>query len=393
MSAALFNRNPDLKRLWHEGYQIRVENGNLVMYDVPYLNARGEIKTGKITSTLLLSGDITQKPEPHTVHFEGEFPCDTSGRSLSSIAAGNQVPADLHAVMAHYLSTKPDERGYTDYYQKMTTYANIISSYASAVDNTVSARKVWQALPDEEIIFNYLENASGRAGIEKLTERLSKEKIAIVGVGGTGSYILDQIAKTPVQEIRLIDGDEFLQHNAFRAPGAPTIDQLREVPKKVDYFRSIYSNMHRGITAHAVAIDATSVQLLDGITFAFLCMDAGQSKRTIVERLEHMGVPFIDVGMGLDLTDGTLGGILRVTLSTPKERQHARSKISFEERSGENLYGSNIQVADLNALNAALAVIRWKRYLAFYRDLEGEFNSLYTVDGNCLANGEADAAS
>ncbi|MBR8031893.1 ThiF family adenylyltransferase [Burkholderia vietnamiensis] len=392
MSAALFNRNPDLKRLWDEGYQIRVENGNLVMHEVPYLNARGEIKTGKITSTLLLSGDTTQKPEPHTVHFEGEFPCDTNGKPLSKIAAGNQVPADLHALMAHYLSTKPDDRGYTDYYQKMTTYTNIISSCASAVDNTVSARKVWQALPDEESIFNYLENASGRAGIEKLTDRLSKEKIAILGVGGTGSYILDQIAKTPVREIRLIDGDEFLQHNAFRAPGAPTIDQLREVPKKVDYFRSIYSNMHRGITAHAVAIDETSVHLLDGITFAFLCMDAGQSKRIIVERLERMGVPFIDVGMGLDLTDGTLGGILRVTLSTPQERQYARSKISFEERSGENLYGSNIQVADLNALNAALAVIRWKRYLAFYRDLEGEFNSLYTVDGNCLANGEADAA-
>ncbi|WP_186114427.1 ThiF family adenylyltransferase [Burkholderia gladioli] len=392
MSAALFNRNPDLKRLWDEGYQIRVENGNLVMYEVPYLNARGEIKTGKITSTLLLSGDMTQKPEPHTVHFEGEFPCHTNGTPLSSIAVGSQVPADLHAVMAHYLSTKPGAIGYSDYYQKMTTYANIISSHASAVDNTASARKVWQALPDEESIFNYLENASGRAGIEKLTERLSKEKIAIVGVGGTGAYVLDQIAKTPVQEIRLIDGDEFLQHNAFRAPGAPTIDQLREVPKKVDYFRNIYSNMHRGITAHAIAIDEMSVQLLDGITFAFLCMDAGQSKRIIVERLELMGVPFIDVGLGLDLTDGTLGGILRVTLSTPQERRYARSKISFEERSGENLYGSNIQVADLNALNAALAVIRWKRHLAFYRDLEGEFNSLYTVDGNCLANGETDAA-
>ncbi|RQS14466.1 hypothetical protein DIE06_24145 [Burkholderia sp. Bp8998] len=200
-----------------------------------------------------------------------------------------------------------------------------------------------------------------RRGGRQPPQRLSNEKIAIVGVGGTGSYILDQIAKTPVREIRLIDGDEFLQHNAFRAPGAPTIDQLREVPKKVDYFRNIYSNIHRGITAHAVAIDETSVRLLDDITFAFLCMDAGQSKRIIVERLELMGVPFIDVGMGLDLTDGTLGGILRVTLSTPQERQYARSRISFEERSGENLYGSNIQVADLNALNAALAVIRWKR--------------------------------
>jgi len=43
---------------------------------------------------------------------------------------------------------------------------------------------------------------------------------------------LDFIAKTPVREIRIIDGDEFLQHNAFRAPGAPTLDELRELPKR-----------------------------------------------------------------------------------------------------------------------------------------------------------------
>ena len=33
---------------------------------------------------------------------------------------------------------------------------------------------------------------------------------------------------------------------------------------------------------------------------------------------------------------------------------------------GEDDYSSNIQVADLNALNAILAIIRWKRYLGFY---------------------------
>ena len=74
MSAALFNRNSDLKRLWDEGYRMRVEGGSLVMLNVPYVNAKGEVKEGKIISPLLLAGDVTQKPEPHTVHFEGEFP-------------------------------------------------------------------------------------------------------------------------------------------------------------------------------------------------------------------------------------------------------------------------------------------------------------------------------
>jgi len=77
-----------------------------------------------------------------------------------------------------------------------------------------------------------------------------------------------------VLEIRVIDGDEFLQHNAFRAPGAPSIEQLREAPKKVDYLKSIYSKMHKGIVAHAVTLDASNLHLLDGITFAFLCINA-----------------------------------------------------------------------------------------------------------------------
>ncbi|MGA3845332.1 ThiF family adenylyltransferase [Ralstonia nicotianae] len=386
MSAALFNRNSDLKRLWDEGYKVRIEGGTLVMLDVPYVNAKREVKMGKIISPLCLAGDVTQKPEPHTVHFEGEFPCNAQGCPLQNIAVGGQVPPDLHAVGAHHFSTKPDANGYSDYHQKMTTYANIIAGPAGQIEPEASPRKFWQPMGDEDNIFNYVENASGRAGIEELTVRLAGDRIAILGVGGTGSYVLDLVAKTPVREIRLIDSDDFLQHNAFRAPGAPTLDQLREVPKKVDYLRGIYCNMHRGITAHAVEFSTATLGLLEGVTFAFLSMDAGQGKRVAVEELEKRGIPFIDVGMGLELTEGKLGGILRTTLSTPNHREFAREKISFEERSGENIYSSNIQVAELNAMNAVFAVFRWKRYRAFYRDMERELHSSFTTDGNMLLN-------
>ncbi len=78
--------------------------------------------------------------------------------------------------------------------------------------------------------------------------------------------MLDLVAKTPVREIRLFDGDEFLQHNAFRSPGAPSLEELREAPKKVEYLRCIYSRMHRGLVAHPVALDANNVHLLDGVS-------------------------------------------------------------------------------------------------------------------------------
>ena len=42
----------------------------------------------------------------------------------------------------------------------------------------------------------------------------------------------------------------------------------------------------------------------------------------------------------------------------------------------------------LNALNAALAVVRWKRLRGVYADLEREHHAIYEVDGNTLLNEE-----
>ena len=56
------------------------------------------------------------------------------------------------------------------------------------------------------------------------------------------------------------------------------------------------------------------------------------------------------------------------------------------DEDGENEYRTNIQIADLNALNAALAVIRWKKMCGFYHDFDHEHHSTYTIDGNLLTN-------
>lgn len=41
---------------------------------------------------------------------------------------------------------------------------------------------------------------------------------------------------------------------------------------------------------------------------------------------------------------------------------------------------------ELNALNAALAVIKWKKRCGFYLDFENEGNSTYVVDSNVIIN-------
>lgn len=388
MSQQLINRSPDLQRLRDDGYAVEVRSGYLLIKNVPYVNAKKEVNFGTLVSELTLAGDVTTTPNTHVALFAGEHPCSQEGAMLAKIAHGSgRQTLDQSLVIDHSFSAKPLSGSYRDYHEKVTTYVAIISGPAQAIDPNVSAQTFPVIAAEEaESVFNYIDTASSRARINLVTKKLELGRIAILGVGGTGSYMLDLVAKTPVKEIHLFDRDTFLQHNAFRSPGAPSVDELGTAPKKVVYFKDVYSKMHRGVVAHDYHIDASNIDQLRGMDFVFLCLDAGDAKRLIIENLEAFGVRFIDVGMGVDLVDDSLRGILRVTTSTPEQREHFRKRVSLADGGGHDDYDRNIQIADLNALNAALAAIKWKKLFGFYLDLENEHHSTYTLDGNMLTN-------
>jgi hypothetical protein len=122
------------------------------------------------------------------------------------------------------------------------------------------------------------------------------------------------------------------------------------------------------------------------MSFVFICMDQGGPKRHLVKALEGFGIGFIDVGMGLYITDDdAIAGHLRTTTSTPTQRAHVwqQRRIGFEDAVADD-YGSNIQIAELNALNATLAVIKWKKLRGFYADLDHEHHSVYAITTNSL---------
>lgn len=235
--------------------------------------------------------------------------------------------------------------------------------------------------------FAYPDTASTRAGIEAVSDRLKGGTVGILGCGGTGSYILDLIAKTPVDAIVLIDGDKMQPHNAFRSPGAASLQELTADMPKVAYFAAIYGRMHTGITAHATHLNSDNLDLLGAMDFAFLCVDSIEARAFLVPALENRGIPFIDCGLGLSIVDDKLMGLVRMTTSTPLMREHVHNKGRIPTVAGDMaIYRSNIQIADMNALAAALAVMRWKRLRGFYLDLESEYHATYATDGNHLLN-------
>lgn len=62
--------------------------------------------------------------------------------------------------------------------------------------------------------------------------------------------------------------------------------------------------------------------------------------------------------------------------------------MSLEGDVTDDVYGTNIQVADINPLNGALAVIKWKKLCDFYQDCYREHQSAYAINAHQLTRDE-----
>ena len=294
--------SPDLLRLRNEGYDLEITANCLLVRDVPYVNSGRNVRRGTLISKLDLNGDITNKPTDHTAYWIGDHPCHRDGRKIESIQHPNGPQVLGDGLRADFMfSAKAD---YRDYHHKVTTY---VGQLPARPPRSIQPRPLepspLSARGTVTACSNISTPATSRAGIGAISEKLSGQKIGIVGIGGSGTYILDLVAKTTVAEIHLFDADVFSQHNAFRSPGAPSLEELQAKPTKVAYFSARYSQMRHGVIPHDNFLDSKNAAVLDGLDFVFLCLDVGSAKRAIVDRLDANGQSYIEVGMGVLFTD------------------------------------------------------------------------------------------
>ena len=382
MSQELISRREDLEQLVEEGYELEVRSGHLVLHRVPYVTSERTVKYGQLVCPLTETG----APPDHTIYFAGEYPCDDQGAPIEALRNNsNRQELAVGLWVDHYFSAKPVAGSYEDYHHKLTHYAQVIGRCARRIDPGAVVRAGKLVLStDPNDPFAFMETASSRAGITRLNERLAGDRIGIVGLGGTGSYILDYVSKTRVAEIHLFDGDRFEQHNAFRAPGPTTTEELERKPTKAQLYSERYAKMRSGVVAHEFDVEANNVKLLGDLDFVFVAVDDNETRGWLLPALSEMGVPFIDVGMGIEKTDDKLLGVVRTSFCETRKSSAARRGEGGLRDVGE--YERNVQIVELNALNAALAVIRWKKHRGFYLDLGREGRSTYTIDGNHMSN-------
>jgi len=304
---------------------------------------------------------------------------------------GIENKGDGITTLVAFSRIRPDRSKYPNYYEKIRTYVNLIWQQAALIDpkcNPCSDRPVAAVVQAQEQVFHYPDMATTRAGIGAATAKLISQRIGIIGIGGSGAYILDLVAKTPVREIHLFDGDVFELHNAFRAPGAPTAADLEAKPKKVEWFSGIYSRMHKRIIPHPYHVGEAQLAELTGLDFVFVAVDDPEARKIIHRGLVALSIPFTDTGMGLDLDQtNSVRGQLRVTTATPQYHDHLEQAVSYAAGPENDVY-RNIQVADLNMHAGSQCVMRWKRYLGFYADDAHEHQSLYKIATNGLVKGD-----
>ncbi|MBK1684223.1 ThiF family adenylyltransferase [Rhodoferax fermentans] len=389
MSSKPTGLNFGLQNLLDEGFEVEVRQQHLLVHSVPYVTSDRELRRGTLVCTFIESAGTLLPPDNHQVWWTGQYPCFASGARIAHIEnENNRQELFRGCTIQHRFSNKPEGfSNFSDHYSKMVHYITILQDQAKAIDPNADARTGRVIEPVEGTsVFRYADTASARAEIMMTSSRLGIGRVAIIGLGGTGSYVLDQVAKTPVSEIHLFDGDKFLQHNAFRSPGAAKLEDLAKLIPKSDYFQRIYDAMHRGIVSHPYYLTELNLGELTGFDFIFVCVDNGGTRSMLSQHIQSLSVPFVDVGMNIQLVPDSrkLIGTCRTTLNTPTQKDHFAQYVPMDEVEQDVLYRQNIQVADMNALNAQLAVMKWKQLFGFYADDFNPHNMTFSVNSMSL---------
>lgn len=400
MSSSLINHNIDLSALVDSGYRIKILGAYLVVQGIPYVAECGAIKKADIVTNLELSENDTKPPSDHTVWWTGQMPHRADGESMEAYLCCEKWEdgCDIGEGITAYVrwSRKPREegktRGYLDYREKIQTYVDEVAGQAEAKQPGIlmTARSGGDPEVESNTRFMYLNTSIYRDGTRGVEQKIEDEVVAVIGVGGSGSYLVDILAKTNIKELHLYDDDVMKQENAFRVAGAARIGELGSGKHKVEWHRERYSEVRKeGLYAHTVKIEDENMECLKICSTVFIAVDDLKIRRKIQKACSKMGVLHISVGVGLEMEgekNNEIGGMVKVETDYQVGR-HREQKEGSPDNRDDDIYGSNIQTAELNMLGAALAIVEWKARRGVYRNerSEGIDRVIYSVTaGNAL---------
>ena len=357
--------------------EVEVESGVVQAVRVPCLFV------GRVpgTCTIETSYDLaTGRPDNRIggdvhavkVTIDGEY--DGRVYHADGTAIGNYVDGD-----GKTWSNISIKRGAQGHPELDETAHDLLHRYAKHIVGAVSASGYTEPAALASLDPFHIPNTfEARAAIAPVQDRIRGQRIAIIGLGGTGAYLLDLISKTPVSEIHLLDSDCVDWHTLKRAPGAPTAEEIELVRTgsllKVDYYHSKYAAFRPGIHPHPVRVDTPSmfVEFVSDhpVDYAFVCIDQladGDSARQDVVYLAvtEAGVPFIDSGVSITIEDCAVRGAVTTSAYDAGSDEWKDAIPNARLNSSAPGY-RNVQLPEVNAAAATFAVMEWRRRTGQY---------------------------
>lgn len=148
--------------------------------------------------------------------------------------------------------------------------------------------------------------------------KLEQLKIAIIGLGGTGAIVAQELVHLGIRDFILVDPDVLEVTNLNRVPNAAAPDvgkQKTEIAAR--YIRTIAKNAEIRCIDEDVIKTETARRLLDA-DILFGCTDSHGSRAVLQQIAYQYMIPFIDMGVSLVAKEGAMTHVYgRVQLLAP----------------------------------------------------------------------------
>jgi len=288
---------------------------------------------------ILLVHDVTLIPYDECFSREHDFlvwPTNRIRSYFEKLATGNYSLLKIHSHPGGYdRFSLTDDKSDHEFFSSVFGWTSDELPHVSAVmlpDTTIFGRFFYSDLHHEAIdcvsiagneiknFRNYSGNVDHEFALriiqafgEKTYLKLSQSRVGVVGCSGTGSVVIEQLARFGIGEIVLIDPDLVEEKNINRILNA-TSNHAREKKSKVNVIADAIKRMGLGTYVEKFQSnlyeDISALRALVKCDMVFGCMDTVDGRHLLNQLCTFYLIPYFDVGVKLEASHD--GGIEKI---------------------------------------------------------------------------------
>ncbi len=228
-------------------------------------------------------------------------------------------------------------------------------------------------------------------------KRLFSSKVGIVGLGGGGSHVAQQLAHSGVGNFVLIDEDNIELSNMHRLIGSINKDIGKKKTEVITrLIKSIYRNAKTEELAETFPTEPT-VKALKSADIIFSCVDTYQARSLLNDFSWRHAIPLVDIGIGTEVSGKKSKGFKLEMLSGHAHiympggpcmwctgfltKEKLEAEISGKGPTYVKRVKSPAQIVSANGVVASLAVTEALQLLTGYMARDKNLSGFWFYDG------------